>query len=170
MSTNLPEYWLRGPLPNVSSFLQPVAHALLQAKDEVTNITAGFPDRMLWERPAGLASVGFHLQHLLGVLDRLFTYAGGKGLSAEQLSFLKAEGVALDDGTTTAQLVLLFQQQVDQSIEALKNWEEKSLTEKRLVGRGLLPSTTLGLLFHAAEHTMRHTGQLLVTVKILKAQ
>lgn len=25
----------------------------------------------------------------------------------------------------------------------------------------------LGLLFHAVEHTMRHTGQLMVTVKIL---
>jgi uncharacterized damage-inducible protein DinB len=25
----------------------------------------------------------------------------------------------------------------------------------------------LGLLFHAAEHTMRHTGQLLVTARLL---
>jgi hypothetical protein len=34
-----------------------------------------FPTKLLWERPANVASVGFHLQHLAGVLDRLFTYA-----------------------------------------------------------------------------------------------
>jgi len=35
------------------------------------------------------------------------------------------------------------------------------------VGRQQIPSTVIGLLVHAAEHTMRHLGQLLVTVKIL---
>jgi uncharacterized damage-inducible protein DinB len=28
----------------------------------------------------------------------------------------------------------------------------------------------LGLLFHAAEHTQRHTGQLLVTVKVISSK
>jgi len=41
------------------------------------------------------------------------------------------------------------------------------LLDKRGVGRAQLPSNVLGLLFHAAEHTMRHTGQLLVTARIL---
>jgi hypothetical protein len=41
------------------------------------------------------------------------------------------------------------------------------LTDTRGVGRKQIPSTVLGLLFHSAEHTMRHTGQLLVTCKIL---
>jgi len=27
----------------------------------------------------------------------------------------------------------------------------------------------MGCLFHAAEHTMRHLGQLIVTVKVLKS-
>jgi len=35
------------------------------------------------------------------------------------------------------------------------------------VGRARIPSTVLGLLFHAAEHIQRHNGQLLVTVKVL---
>jgi len=35
------------------------------------------------------------------------------------------------------------------------------------VGRAQLPSTVIGLLVHAAEHTMRHTGQLMVTVRFL---
>ena len=32
---------------------------------------------------------------------------------------------------------------------------------------GQIPTTVIGLLFHAVEHTMRHTGQLLVTAKIV---
>jgi uncharacterized damage-inducible protein DinB len=36
------------------------------------------------------------------------------------------------------------------------------------VGRAKLPSTVLGLLFHAAEHTQRHVGQLLVTAKVVR--
>jgi uncharacterized damage-inducible protein DinB len=168
-ATQLPEHWLRGAVPAISPFLQPVAHALLQAKDEVTNLLEDFPDSLLWERPGGTASPGFHLQHLAGVLDRLFTYAEGRQLSPEQLTLLKAEGVAVE-GLTTAQLVAQFRQQVDQSLEKLTEIAEDRLTDARGVGRAQLPSTVLGLLFHAAEHTMRHTGQLLVTVKILKSR
>ena len=42
--------------------------------------SAIFPPSLLWTRPAGLASVGFHLQHIAGVIDRLFTYARGEAL------------------------------------------------------------------------------------------
>ena len=34
-------------------------------------------------------------------------------------------------------------------------------------GRAGLPTTTLGLLFHAAEHSTRHAGQAISTAKIL---
>jgi len=40
--------------------------------------------------------------------------------------------------------------------------------EARGIGRKRIPTNVLGLLFHAAEHTQRHTGQLYVTVKMLK--
>jgi uncharacterized damage-inducible protein DinB len=42
-----------------------------------------------------------------------------------------------------------------------------TLTEHRAVGRGALPSTVIGLLFHAAEHTTRHAGQISTTARIL---
>ena len=48
-----------------------------------------------------------------------------------------------------------------------KKIPEDSLLLPVGVGRRKLPSTVLGLLFHAAEHTQRHTGQLLVTVRVL---
>jgi hypothetical protein len=50
----------------------------------------------------------------------------------------------------------------------LSSVDETVLSEARMVGRKGLPSTVLGLLFHAAEHTMRHVGQLLVTAAIVR--
>ena len=163
----LPEYWLRGPLPGMSSYLQPVAHALLQARQEVNELMKEFPVELLWEQPAGLASPAFHLQHLSGVLDRLFSYAKGQMLSTEQLQALKEEGVK-NNLLTADKLVQIFNEQIDQSLKQLKATDEKTLIDFRAVGRAQLPSNVLGLLTHAAEHTMRHVGQLLVTVRVLK--
>lgn len=176
-STNTPEVWLRGPLPNVPPLLQPVAHALMQAREEVTALMDGFPDERLWERPASwdhtgqpakpLASVGFHLQHLTGVLDRLFTYAQSQALSPDQLAALAQEGKdRAESPFTVVELVQQFHKEVDKALDQLRLTNEQTLTEVRLVGRAELPSTVIGLLVHAAEHTMRHVGQLLVTVRI----
>ena len=163
----LPEVWLRGPLPGIHSLLQPIAHALLQAKDEVNELMLGFPDDLLWERPAGVASPAFHLQHFSGVINRLCTYARGEPLSQEQLGALKEEGIK-NDKLTTKELIEKFNQQIELAIQQIKNTDEKTLNDFRGVGRAQLPSTVLGLLTHSAEHTMRHLGQLLVTVKILQ--
>src|SRR5215213_4826524 len=89
----LPDVWLRGPLSGISFYLQPIAHALLQAKEEVSELMKDFPEEKLWVKPGGLASPGFHLQHLSGVLDRLFTYANGQALSSQQLQAFKEEGI-----------------------------------------------------------------------------
>ncbi|HUP12864.1 MAG TPA: DinB family protein [Niastella sp.] len=166
-TSSQPEYWLRGPVPEVPPLLQPVAHALLQARYEVQTLMQDFEDRLLWEKPAGVASVGFHLQHLSGVLDRLFTYAKGQSLSPEQLQRLKGEGKEEGTGTTSKELIHAFEEQVEKAIAQLRITAESTLTETRRVGRAGLPATVLGLLVHAAEHTMRHTGQLLVTVKVV---
>jgi len=161
-----PEYWLRGPVAGVPDLLQPVAHALLQAKEEIHEMMGDFPEAKLWERPAGMASVGFHLRHLAGVLDRLFTYAKAEPLSRQQLAYLAEEGNPQAD-ITTPFLLMVLDAQVAKSIDQLTATDPQSLTQVRPVGRLQLPSTVLGLLFHAAEHTMRHTGQLLVTVGVL---
>jgi len=163
--SKLPEVWLRGPLTGIPALLQPVAHALLQAREEIVVLMRGFPEQLLWERPAGLASPGFHLQHLSGVINRLFAYAKGHQLSEKQLRYLAAEGKPGD--YTVTSLVDLFSQQVDDAIRQLSKTNEAVLTDARGVGRAQLPSTVIGLYVHAAEHTMRHLGQLLVTVKVL---
>jgi len=159
-----PEVWLRGPLEGVPPLLQPVAHALLQAREETERLMIDFPEEHLWTRPGGVASPGFHLRHLAGVLDRLFTYARGQQLSAEQLKYLKAEG---RPGAALEQLLAAFRAQVDRGIEELRTMNTSDLMDSRTVGREHLPSTKLGLLFHAAEHVQRHVGQLLVTVRVI---
>ena len=156
---------MRGPLPDIPPLLQPVAHALLQAREEVIAEMAAFPDERLWDRPGGVASVGFHLQHLSGVLDRLFTYARGEALDERQAQVLAAEGLR-HPGIRSIALVEAFKKQVDRALDQLRATDESTLTEYRAVGRARLPSTTLGLLVHAAEHTQRHVGQLLVTVRV----
>lgn len=160
------EVWQRGPVEGVPALLQPVAHALLQAREEVNAMMDNFPQELLWERPAGMASPGFHLQHLAGVLDRLFTYAEGRQLDTQQLTYLTSEGK--DAGQTVAELVEYFNRQVDASVKQLEGTDEGTLTEARGIGRKQVPTTVIGLLVHSAEHTMRHMGQLLVTVKVLK--
>ncbi|MBC7889198.1 MAG: DinB family protein [Ferruginibacter sp.] len=162
------EVWQRGPLPGIPALLQPVAHALLQALEEVNELMLNFPSELLWERPAGLASPGFHLQHLSGVLDRVFTYARNEGLSQLQFDQLAAEGKNAEPGYTTDQLVKRFDMQVNKAMEQLYITDEQTLTDYRGIGRAGLPSTVIGLLFHAAEHTMRHTGQLMVTQAVIR--
>ena len=160
------EAWLRGPLPDVPALLQPVAHALVQAREEVHNALATFPDAHLWDRPAGVASVGFHLQHLTGVLDRLLTYARGEALTDHQLEALRAEG-APTDALTVHRLTAAFDRQVDGALAQIRATDEATLLDTRGVGRKQIPSTVLGLLVHAAEHTTRHLGQLIVTARVV---
>jgi uncharacterized damage-inducible protein DinB len=146
-----------------------VAHALLQVREEVRTILRDFPADRLWERHGGVASVGFHLQHISGVIDRLFTYARGESLSDEQRRALQNEGHPGDGRRGVDDLLNALDAQIDTAVSYLRAVQPESLTEVRLVGQKRLPSTMLGLLFHAAEHAQRHLGQLLVTARVVAA-
>jgi hypothetical protein len=163
------EVWQRGPLPDINPILQPVAHALLQAREEINEYMDAYPVEKLWIRPFGMASVGFHLQHLSGVLDRVFTYANNEALSEFQFRQLAGEGTDSASGYHVSDLVERFNLQVDLAIHQLKNTDCNTLAEYRGIGRAGLPSTVIGLLVHAAEHTMRHVGQLMVTAAVTKS-
>jgi uncharacterized damage-inducible protein DinB len=163
------EVWQRGPIDGVPSLLQPVAHALLQAVEDVEKEMGVFPPALLWEKPGGVASVGFHLKHLKGVVDRLFTYARGEMLSEEQKRALNGE-TAGNDHHSIQMLIDDFRKQVRMAIDQLAATNVNTLIDKRGVGKKQIPSTVVGLLFHAAEHSQRHVGQLIVTARILKAR
>ena len=60
------------------------------------------------------------------------------------------------------------QQHGDQrALDQLRSTSAEDLLAPRKVGRAGLPSTTLGLIFHAAEHCTRHAGQATSTARIL---
>jgi hypothetical protein len=118
-------------------------------------------------RPAGVASAAFHVRHMAGVIDRLFTYARGQSLSAEQLAPIKLEGSHLALGDVPAVLDALSRR-VDAAVAELKTIDVATLGDFRGVGRAQLPSTVIGCLVHGAEHAMRHVGQLSVTVRIVR--
>jgi hypothetical protein len=162
-----PEPWLRGPVPDVPPLLQPVAHALLQAVEDIRRVVTSLDHDALWARPGDAASVGFHVRHAGGALDRLFTYARGEVLSSEQRSALAAETAGDAQGKGSApDLVAAFEAQVERALAQLRATPEDRLMERREVGRARLPSTVLGLLFHGAEHTQRHVGQTIATAKV----
>jgi uncharacterized damage-inducible protein DinB len=164
------EVWQRGPVENIPPLLQPVAHALLQAREELNFIMKDFPEDLLWEKPAGMASVAFHLQHLSGVIDRLFSYAKNEPLTQEQLQLLHEENISHNNNLSVEKLISRFNIQVDNALLQLQKTDENMLNEPRSIGRKKIPTTIIGLLVHAAEHTMRHIGQLMVTAKFLKSK
>jgi hypothetical protein len=164
----LPEPWLRGPVPGVPAPLQPVAHALLGALEDVERATGGLDAAATWTRPADAASIGFHLRHLCGATDRLVSYARGAALDEAQRAFLKAEGTPGEPPEGAAQLIEAFRATVTRVVDDLRAWPIESLTEVRGVGRARLPATVLGLLFHAAEHAARHAGQVVVTARMVR--
>jgi len=168
MSTPLPEAWLRGPVPGIPALLNPAAHALQHAADDAAQALAGLPQALLWRRLGDAASVGYHLRHLIGALDRLLTYAAGESLTAAQLQAMAAEAEPGDPPASAERLLSDVNAAIDRALEQLRGIPESTLLDARGVGRRHAPSTVIGLIFHAAEHSARHAGQAISTAKLLR--
>ena len=162
-----PEVWLRGPLDGYHPMLMPIAHSLLQVREDLERLDRTVPPAQLWARPGGAASIGFHIRHAGGALDRLLTYARGEALSAAQLLFLAGEDAPGEPPIPLSTLVIGVKAAIDRSLAQLRATDPDRLLDAREVGRGRLPSTVLGLLVHAAEHSTRHLGQAITTARIL---
>jgi uncharacterized damage-inducible protein DinB len=167
--TTQPEAWQRGAVPGIPDQLQPVAHALMGAAEDA-DAAGGLTAAQLWLSPGGAASVGFHLMHLAGSTDRLFTYARGEGLSSQQKDALAAERALSEPRPSADALLRAWQETVARALDQLARTPDADLGAPRGVGRMALPSNVRGLLFHAAEHATRHTGQIITTAKILLGQ
>ncbi len=118
-------------------------------------------------RPAGIASAAFHVRHITGVIDRLFTYARGLPLNDEQFALLRAEGDPLAYADMPGVLSALYVR-IDLALAQLMTTDPATFGDFRGVGRAQLPSTVIGCLVHGAEHSMRHVGQLSVTVRVVR--
>lgn len=162
------EAWLEGPVPGVPDELLPAAHSLIDAVDDIERAVAGIDPALLWRRPGGAASIGFHLRHVPGSLDRLLTYARGEALTREQLAAIRGEAKPGDPPAALEHLLADLRAARDRALDAYRATDPGTLLEPRAVGRAGLPSTVQGLLFHAAEHARRHAGQVVATARILR--
>jgi hypothetical protein len=162
------EAWLRGPVRGVDPLLMPAAHALVQVREDLTAAASGLNRAQLWARPGAAASVGFHLRHVAGSLERLLTYARGEALTEAQRRAAGAEAVPGDDEDPTA-LIAAVSSAIDAALAQIRATDPKTLLDARPVGKAGLPSNVLGLVFHAAEHAQRHTGQAIATAKVVRA-
>ena len=165
-STDLPEPWLRGTWTEAPAVQRAVIHALQAAEEDLVKWCARLTDAEMQQRPAGLASVAFHLQHIPGTIDRLLTYAESGELTAEQLQALKAEGAA---AVSAREALAALSNALRSSAERVRRFNPAEFEEARSVGRKRMPTTVGGLLVHVADHTQRHVGQAITTARVLLA-
>jgi uncharacterized damage-inducible protein DinB len=161
-----PEPWLRGTHTECSAVIRAVVHALELSREDIETWCASLSREAINARPSGVAPVAFHLRHIVRSLDRLLTYAEGEQLNPEQTAALKTE---LDPDAGPAAVFAEFRAGLDDALRRVRAFAGADLEQPRAVGRKALPTTVGGLLVHCADHSQRHTGQVVTTAKILQA-
>lgn len=150
--------------------VMPAAHALMQAAEDLTAAAAGLTPGELWTSPGGAATVGFHLRHIAGSIDRLLTYARDESLSQAQLAAIAGEQDAGANPADAATLASDAVAAIHRAIEFMRHVPPERYFDPRGVGRRKLPTNVLGLLVHTAEHTQRHVGAIIATAKVVRAR
>jgi uncharacterized damage-inducible protein DinB len=161
-----PEPWLRDTLTEVPAVTRAVLHALELAREDVERWSGDLDVAELNERVSGLPSVAQQVLHIGRSVDRLLTYAEGKQLSETQLAALSSENTT----TPREELFAEFRSRLDAAATRVRAFSPATFNEPRAVGRRQLPTTVGGLLVHVADHTQRHVGQLVTTVKVIQAR
>lgn len=161
-----PEPWLRGTHSELPAVIRAVLHAFELAREDAHKWTADLSENELHASPAGLTPISFHLRHIPGALDRLLTYAEGQQLSETQIAAMKAES---QPGGPREELFNAFETGLAAATLRVRAFAGADLEERRAIGRKQLPASVGGILVHLADHTQRHTGQIVTTAKLLKA-
>ncbi len=178
MRENRPEPWLRGTLTEVEPVRRAVLHALELAGEDAERWTAGLTDADMFARPSGLPPVAFQLRHISRSLDRLLTYVESEVpvsskltvgeyriLSEAQIEELASE---MSGEGSAAEVMAEFRAGLARAMRRVRAVAPGQFAEARWVGRKRLLTTVVGLLVHCAEHTQRHVGQMVTTVKVLR--
>lgn len=161
------EAWLTGPVEGVNPVLMPAAHSFLQVRDEMPHLLAGLTLEQIWQEAGASASIGYHAIHLAGATDRLLTYARDEQLSVDQIEAMKGEKGLV--GLDAVAIVARVQSAMNAAIDQVRRTPAETVLAPRAVGRQRLPSTVIGLIFHAAEHATRHAGQVSTLRKIVRS-
>jgi hypothetical protein len=165
MSDHTVEPWMRGPLAGVEPMVQPLFFSFTQVREDLALHTRGILQEQLWRRAGALPSLGFHLRHIGGSVDRLTAYLMEQPLTPEQLTFLKDESTP---GATLDELLSAIEATLSATEARLRTIDPATIHDPRYIGRKRLPTTVLGLLVHLAEHTQRHLGQAITTAKLAR--
>lgn len=160
------EPWLSGKLADVHPLLAPLLYSFEMAMEDLGRCTVGLTREQMWARPGGAASIGFHIRHIGGSVDRLLTYAEERQLSEAQLARLGIEKV---EGASREELLTELASALTNAEARVRYLDPARFAEPRSVGTKHLPTTLAGLVLHIAEHTQRHTGQAITTAKFVRA-
>ena len=161
-----PEPWLSGTYSELPAVLRAILHAFDLAREDAVRWADGLSETELHASPNGLTPISFHMRHIVRSLDRLLTYAEGNQLGAEQITALKTE---FDPGISREELLAEFHQGLDHAADRVRAFADVDLEQPRGVGKKQLPTSVGGLLVHLADHTQRHTGQIVTTAKVLRS-
>jgi uncharacterized damage-inducible protein DinB len=160
------EPWLRGTLTEVPAVARAVLHAIEMAQEDALRWCADLTTEELHAQPFGMTPAAFHIRHIGRSLDRLLTYAEGNQLDVTQMAALKVE---LEPGASKEALFQELAMACEEASLRIRALANADFEQTRGVGRKALPTTVGGLLVHCADHTLRHTGQLVTTAKLLLA-
>jgi uncharacterized damage-inducible protein DinB len=160
------EPWLRATRTETPAVVRAVLHAIDLALENIEKATEELTVAQIDARPFGVASIGFHLRHLTGALDRSLTYASGSGLSEEQFGALAQEKTS--QGESRDLLLSRLQASAARAEERLLKLAGADFEAPRAIGRKKLPTTLGGSIVHIADHTQRHVGQVVTTARILR--
>ena len=161
---SMPEPWLRGPIEGVHPLVMPVFFSFTMVREDLAKHTAGLTREQLWRKMDG-ASVGFHLKHIAGSVERITAYLMNEQLTEQQLQSVRDEIIPDAD---LEELLRRLSNSLAASEQRLRTIEPHSIYDSRAVGRKALPTTVIGLIVHLAEHTQRHLGQAISTAKIVR--
>jgi uncharacterized damage-inducible protein DinB len=161
------EPWLRGTRTEIPAVVRAVLHAIDQSLENIEAWTEGLTDEQIDAEFHGLPSIGFHLRHLTGALDRSLTYAARLDLSEAQFDWLAGEKTG--KGVSRAMLLEQLRASAARAETRLLTLADADFEVPRTIGRKHLPTTLGGIVVHIADHTQRHVGQVVTTAKVIRA-
>jgi uncharacterized damage-inducible protein DinB len=157
------EPWLRGGITDLDPVRAAVLYSFQHAREDIAEWTSRMPEADLCMRFGSVASAGFHIRHIAGSVERLMTYAQGKQLTDEQLQSMREENEGI---FSRAELLATLDQSFERAEAVLRSLDPAQYGEIRQIGRRNIPVPLGVLLVHIAEHTQRHVGEIIMTVKI----
>ena len=86
----------------------------------------------------------------------------------DTFSWKRAIDLPLFSANGGLRLIISGDNGIEAAVAYLRTVPETSLLQPRPVGRKQLPSTALGLIFHAAEHSSRHAGQIVTLNRVVR--